>query len=189
VNLDPLDSRTHLARSWSHAIAGAHSAALSHLDLALDLNANDPWTIISAALGFAFATELERARELVAQASVFGMKFSRAAQGYVATARYLCGDYEGAIAAAEVAGDAIINLPAWAAASHVALGAEDRAARAMSLFMELARMDWPKGPPPSDREIIDWFMGCFPIRSEAVKAELRRRLTVAAEAREKMAAG
>jgi DNA-binding SARP family transcriptional activator len=189
VNLDPLDSRTHLARSWSHAIAGAHSAALSHLDLALDLNANDPWTIISAALGFAFAGELERARELVAQASVFGMKFSRAAQGYVATARYLCGDYEGAIAAAEVAGDAIINLPAWAAASHVALGAEDRAARSMSLFMELARMDWPKGPPPSEREIIDWFMGCFPIRSEAVKAELRRRLTVAAQAREKMAAG
>jgi hypothetical protein len=59
----------------------------------------------------------------------------------------------------------------------------------MSLFMELARLDWPKGPPPSDREIIDWFMGCFPIRSEAVKAELRRRLTVAAQAREKMAAG
>ena len=65
VNLDPLDSRTHLCRSWSHAIAGTHAAALSHLDLALDLNENDPWTIISAALGFAFAGEIERARDLV----------------------------------------------------------------------------------------------------------------------------
>ncbi|MFO1140806.1 MAG: BTAD domain-containing putative transcriptional regulator, partial [Amaricoccus sp.] len=31
VALDPLDSRTHLCRAWSHAIAGTHAAALSHL--------------------------------------------------------------------------------------------------------------------------------------------------------------
>jgi tetratricopeptide (TPR) repeat protein len=62
VTLDPLDSRAHLSRSWAHAMSGAHSAALSHLDLALDLNENDPWTIISAALGFAFAGEVDGAR-------------------------------------------------------------------------------------------------------------------------------
>jgi hypothetical protein len=39
------------------------------MDLALDLNENDPWTIISAALGFAFAGEDRQAPgALVAQA-------------------------------------------------------------------------------------------------------------------------
>lgn len=176
VNLDPLDSRTHLCRAWAHAIAGAHSAALSHLDLALDLNENDPWTIISAALGFAFAGEIEQARSLVAQARAFGMRYSRAAQGYVATTLYLCGEYEAAVDAAEVAGDAIINLPAWAAASLIALGERERAARLMATFLELARLDWVGAPAPRDEDVIDWFMGCFPIRSDEVRAGLRRRL-------------
>lgn len=187
VTLDPLDSRAHLSRSWAHAIAGAHSAALSHLDLALDLNENDPWTIISAALGFAFAGEIDRARELVVQTRSFGMRYSRAAQGYVATTLYLCGDYESAVTAAEVAGDAIINLPAWAAACHMARGDPDAAGRAMAIFLELARLDWVAHPRPDDETIIDWFMGCFPIRSDAVRAELRGRLAAAALSTKKAA--
>jgi DNA-binding SARP family transcriptional activator/TolB-like protein len=177
VNLDPLDSRTHLCRAWSHAIAGTHAAALSHLDLALDLNENDPWTIISAALGFAFAGEDERARDLVAQAAALGMRYSRAAQGYVATASYLVGDYPGAVAAAEVAGDAIINLPAWQAASLVQLGDLPGARHAIDRFLALATAAWTGGKPPADpARVIDWFMGCFPIRSERARDELRAAL-------------
>lgn len=182
VNLDPLDSRTHLCRAWSHAIAGTHAAALSHLDLALDLNENDPWTIISAGLGFAFAGEAPRARELVAQASALGMRYSRAAQGYVATASYLIGDYGTSAAAAEVAGDAIINLPAWQAASLMRLGDREGAARAMARFFSLAVASWTGAPMPSRAEIIDWFMACFPIRSEITRAELRESLQLAADA-------
>lgn len=176
VNLDPLDSRTHLCRAWSHAIAGAHSAALSHLDLALDLNENDPWTIISAALGFAFAGEIGRSRLLVAQAKAFGMRYSRVAQGYIATTLYLCGEYEAAVDAAEVAGDAIINLPAWAAASLIALGERERAAQSMRVFLELARLDWVGMPVAGEEDVLDWFLGCFPIRSDEVRTTLRRRL-------------
>ncbi len=182
VNLDPLDSRTHLCRAWSHAIAGTHAAALSHLDLALDLNENDPWTIISAGLGFAFAGEAARARELVEQASALGMRYSRAAQGYVATASYLIGDYAAAAAAAEVAGDAIINLPAWQAASLMRLGDTAGAAAAMGRFFELATKAWTGGSVPKRPEVIDWFMGCFPIRSEATRAELHEALERAAGA-------
>jgi DNA-binding SARP family transcriptional activator len=179
VALDPLDSRSHLCRSWSHAIAGAHSAALSHLDLALDLNENDPWTIISAALGFAFAGETERAHELVAQARAFGMRHSRAAQGYIATAAYLTGDYDTSIAAAEVAGDAIINLPAWQAASCLQLGDTGGAAGSMARFLALALPAWTGAPNPTDLDAIEWFMGCFPIRSDEVRTELRRDLLAA----------
>lgn len=176
VNLDPLDSRTHLCRAWAHSIAGAHGAALSHLDLALDLNENDPWTIISAGLGYAFAGELPRARKLVSQAQGFGMRHSRAAQGYVATASYLIGDYEASVSAAEVAGDAIINLPAWQAASLMHLRRPGEAALAIERFLTLARAAWIGEDGPEDGQILDWFMGCFPIRAEEVRADLRESL-------------
>jgi tetratricopeptide (TPR) repeat protein len=179
VNIDPLDSRTHLCRSWAHAMAGAHAAAVGHLDLALDLNANDPWTIISAALGLAFAGEAERARGMVDQARALGMRYSRAAQGYVATALYLTGDPAGASAAVEMAGDAIINLPAWQAASRVRLGDCEGAGQAMDRFLALALPAWIGPADPSPEQVIDWFMGCFPIRTDEVRDELRTSLLAA----------
>ena len=179
VNLDPLDSRTHLCRAWSHAIAGTHAAAVSHLELALDLNENDPWTIVSAAIGFAFAGETERARDLVAQARAFGMRYSRAAQGYIATASYLVGDHAGGAAAADVAGDAIINVPAWQAASLIHLGDREGAGRAIGRFLDLALPAWTGRKRPTPEDAIAWFMGCFPIRGEAVRDELRSSLATA----------
>ena len=104
------------------------------------------------------------------------MRYSRAAQGYVATASYLIGDYAAAVAAAEVAGDAIINLPAWQAASLVRLGDLPAAGRAMRRFLGLALPAWTSGREPTETDAIDWFMGCFPIRDEAVRSELRTGL-------------
>ena len=112
----------------------------------------------------------------MAQAGALGMRYSRAAQGYVATASYLIGDYAGAVAAAEVAGDAIINLPAWQAASLVRLG-ELRGRRAGDAALPragAAGLDQRAGARRDDA--IDWFMGCFPIRDEAVRSELRAGL-------------
>jgi DNA-binding SARP family transcriptional activator/TolB-like protein len=181
VRLDPLDSRTHLARAWAHAMAGSHSAALSHLDLALDLNENDPWTIISAGLGYAFADQIEQARGLIRQASAFGMRHSRAAQGYVAVASYLTGDFAASERAASVAGDAIINLPAWAAASQMHMGDAAGAARSMASFLDLSRRAWVGEPEPGELDILDWFMNAFPIRSESGRADLRGQLLAALE--------
>ena len=191
VNLDPLDSRTHLCRSWSHAIAGSHSAALSHLDLALDLNENDPWTIISAALGFAFAGEIERARDLVGQARAFGMRHSRAAQGYIATAAYLIGDYAGV-------GRRRRRSPATRsstcrpgrrrAASTSATARARRASMATFLDLALPRLD-RRAEPERRRTCIDWFMGCFPIRDDEVRAELRRTLDAALQERRRLGSG
>ena len=186
VSLDPLDSRTHLCRSWSHAIAGSHDAALSHLELALDLNENDPWTIISAALGFAFAGEIERARDLIGQARAFGMRHSRAAQGYTATAAYLTGDFRYSQEAAELAGDAITNLPAWQAASRIRLGDPEGAGRSMRQFFELARAAWVGAPRPSELEMIEWFMGCFPIRADETRADLRQDLLAALDEKRRL---
>jgi DNA-binding SARP family transcriptional activator/TolB-like protein len=176
VAIDPLDSRAHLCRYWSYAMSDQHGAALAHLALALDLNENDPWTIISAAVGFAFAGEIERARELVDQARAFGMRHSRAALGYIATTLYLCGDYEGSLAAAEVAGDSMTDLAAWAAASHMQLGDPERAARAMETFLRYTTAAWVGRERPTEAQAVEWFLTCFPIRNPAVRDELRARL-------------
>lgn len=185
VTVDPLDSRAHLCRYWSYAMSGQHGPALAHLELALDLNENDPWTIISAAVGFAFAGEIPRAVDLVDQARAFGMRHSRAAQGYIATALYLCGDYAGAEAAAEVAGDAMIDQPGWAAAGYIRLGKRDEAAQAMDMFLASTFENWFGDPPATEAKAIDWFVESFPIRLPEVAADLRAALVEAAAERKK----
>ncbi len=180
--IDPLDSRAHLCRYWSYAMLGKHAAGVSHLSLALDLNENDPWTIISAAAGFAFAGERERAADLVEQARAFGMRHSRAAHGYIATALHLCGEHAACVEAVEVAGDSMIDLPAWAAASLIDLGDEEGAGEAMESFLSLAASNWVGKEPPTERAAIDWFIDVFPIRSPDMAASLRGKLERAAAA-------
>jgi DNA-binding SARP family transcriptional activator len=181
VAIDPLDCRAHLCRYWSHAMSDQHAAGLAHLALALDLNENDPWTIISAAVGFAFAGEIGRATQLVNEAREFGMRHSRAAQGYIATALYLCRDYQGSVAAAEIAGDVMIDQPAWAAACLMRLGDRSAAADAMELFFRLSAENWAGEGSPTEMMAIDWFVGSFPIRQPSVANELREALLAAAE--------
>lgn len=180
--IDPLDSRAHLCRYWSYAMLGKHAAGVSHLSLALDLNENDPWTIISAAAGFGFAGERERAADLVEQARAFGMRHSRAAHGYIATALHLCGEHAACVEAVEVAGDSMIDLPAWAAASLIDLGDEEAAGEAMDSFLGLALSNWVGDEPPSAAAAIDWFIDVFPLRSAEMAASLRGKLERAAAA-------
>ena len=44
VQLDPVDSRAHLCCGWSHVMAFREAEAASHMELACELNDNDPWT-------------------------------------------------------------------------------------------------------------------------------------------------
>ncbi|MEN3378168.1 MAG: hypothetical protein V7604_3523, partial [Hyphomicrobiales bacterium] len=55
IQLDPLDSRTHLALAWSFAMSGRFDLAELEFELAMDLNEHDPWTLISAAQGLSFS--------------------------------------------------------------------------------------------------------------------------------------
>ena len=176
VQLDPLDSRVHLSRSWSHIMSWAYAPALSHPDMALNLNENDPWTIISSGLLYAFADQVGRAEDLIAQADTFGMRHSRAAQGYIATARYLLGDFEGALAASEVAGDAIANLLGWQAASRIELDDPVGAAAAAERFFRYCAKNWCAGSRHGPQDYVDWFTHCFPIRSNAKRNDLRTAL-------------
>ena len=68
VQLDPVDSRAQLCLGWSQAMLMQYSDASGHIDLACELNGNDPWTLLSAASCQGFCGNFERGTELVAEA-------------------------------------------------------------------------------------------------------------------------
>ena len=55
TRLDTMDSRAQLCLGWANAMSGRYEQAALHHRLAHELNGNDPWTLVSSALGFAFA--------------------------------------------------------------------------------------------------------------------------------------
>ncbi len=68
VELDPVDSRAHLCLGWSYAFAFQYDAAVLHMTLAQELNANDPGTLTSTAGFWAFCGETEKAYALAHEA-------------------------------------------------------------------------------------------------------------------------
>src|SRR5260370_2572724 len=62
VQLDPVDSRAHLCCGWSYCIALRENEAPPHMELACELNDNDPWTLLSCAQYSAFCGAIEQAR-------------------------------------------------------------------------------------------------------------------------------
>ena len=113
------------------------------------------------------AARLERARDLVAQAGALGMRYSRAAQGYVATA---------------LLPDRRLRRRRWrrprsrAMRSSTCRPGRRRAWCSSATCRPRGRRcagssGWrcrpgPAGGQPTEADAIDWFMGCFPIRYE-----------------------
>src|SRR3979411_2109162 len=62
VQIDPVDSRAHLCCGWSYVMAFREAEAAPHMDLACELNDNDPWTLLSCAHYCAFCGSIEQAR-------------------------------------------------------------------------------------------------------------------------------
>jgi DNA-binding SARP family transcriptional activator/TolB-like protein len=163
VRLDPLDTRAHLCLGWSCGMAGQYGEALVHMDLASELNPNDPWTLISAALFHAFGGEALRAKELANRALDMTLSPTRTHFAYDVTIKFLGGDYEGTLRAADYAADIIKTLPAWRAAALFRLGRQDEAEAVAARFLEGVRRSWIGQLPPSDENIVRWLLHLYPI--------------------------
>ncbi len=85
------------ALAWSHAMAKQYEQAQIHLQLAYELNENDPWTLMSSAMCFALCGETERARELADHALKLPLAPSPLQWAYHAAIRFMAGDYEGCV--------------------------------------------------------------------------------------------
>ncbi len=103
--LDPIDSRSQLSLAWSYAMSNQHEQAVIHLRLALELNENDSWTLMSSAMCSAFCGATERALELAEYALRLPLIPSPLQWAYHVAIRFIRGDYSGCVEAARLAGE------------------------------------------------------------------------------------
>lgn len=176
VALDPLDSRAELCLCWALTMSRQYATAEVHLELACELNTNDAWTLISAAMFHAFHGNPERARDLAEQAMEATPSPTPSHWVYEVSIRYLRGDYEGTLAASDRARDTLPNVAAWRAAAMAQLGRRDEAARELQRFYASARANWIGDEIPSDELIGRWLLQVYPISRPETWRRLRDAL-------------
>jgi DNA-binding SARP family transcriptional activator len=176
VELDPVDSRAHLCCGWSHTFALREAEAAPHMDLACELNDNDPWTLLSSAHFCAFCGSIELAQLRSSQSLALSLAPSRLEWGYHCINRFLCGDYAGAIEASDRAYNVIQTLPAWRAAALFELGQVEAAREEAQRFLNGIRSFWVGSDPPTDEAITHWLLQAHPINIKARWETLRRGL-------------
>ncbi|AZO00710.1 hypothetical protein EJ066_28390 [Mesorhizobium sp. M9A.F.Ca.ET.002.03.1.2] len=164
VELDPLDARNHMVVAWSTAMVQRFEQAELHFELAAELNPSDPKVIVSAALGLAFMGRMDLATKLTAHALELTPLFPDYQWSHLATTRFLAGDYLGTIEAAERSQNVIIDTPGWKAAALGKLGRLEEREAALKELLRAAEAAWAGPANPSRRDIIQWFLGAFPIR-------------------------
>ena len=142
VELDPVDSRAHLCCGWSYMFALREAEAAPHMQLACELNDNDPWTLLSSAHYCAFCGSIEQAQLRASQSLALSLAPSRLEWGYHCIIRCLCGDYAGAIEACDRAYNVIQTLPAWRAAALFELGQPELAREEAQRFLNGIRSFW-----------------------------------------------
>ena len=176
VELDPVDSRAHLCCGWSYTFALREAEAAPHMDLACELNDNDPWTLLSSAHYCAFCGSIEQAQLRASQSLALSLAPSRLEWGYHCIIRCLCGDYAGAIEACDRAHNVIQTLPAWRAAALYELGQPELAREEAQRFLNGIRSFWVGSDPPTDAAITRWLLQAHPINIRARWETLRRSL-------------
>lgn len=176
--LDPLDAKAHLSLSWSHALLGQFNEAEASFRDALQLNGNDPWVLTSATHGLAFCGAAD-VGPLTTRIRGLGIALAPEHVSYLAGIHYLTGDYAAAVAAASQVEHGYHGLRAWSVASKVETGdMEGARSEADRLFNSLVR-NWRSNRAATRAVAGDWLSELFPIRDQAVRKRLRRRLAEA----------
>jgi DNA-binding SARP family transcriptional activator/TolB-like protein len=173
VQLDPVDSRAHLCYGWSNVMALRDSEAAPHMELACELNDNDPWTLLSCALYCAFCGSIEQAQRRAQQSLALSLAPSHLEWAYHVLIRFLCGDYAGALDAGDRAAGAIRIMPAWRAAVLFHLGQPAMAREEARRFLNGIRSFWVGSSAPTEETVARWVLQAYPIRVSARWEALR----------------
>jgi transcriptional regulator with XRE-family HTH domain len=176
VQLDPADSRAHLCCGWSYAMALREAEAAPHMELACELNDNDPWILLSCAHYCAFCGSIEQARLRAEQSLALSPVPSHLEWAYHAIIRFLCGDYAGALDAFSRAQSVVKTLPAWRAAALFELGQLVPAREEAQRFLNGIRLFWVGSSAPTDETVVRWVLQAHPIGVRARWEGLRHGL-------------
>ena len=179
VSIDPLDSRAQLHLGWAAAMSGSFGQSEIAFSLAHGNNENDPWTLVSAAIGLAFCDRTDAADRMIAAGRKLDLEPTPAYWSYVAAVRFLAGDYEGCVATSEKAEEITADVPAWHAAALSHLGRDYAAEATLDRFIARAGDLWHADEPPSEAAFATWVLSSFPIRNPARWRALRDGLSAA----------
>ena len=163
VQLDPVDSRAHLCCGWSYVMALREAEAAPHMELACELNDNDPWTLLSSAHYEAFCGSIEQARLRAEQSLALSPAPPYLGWAYHSTIRFLCGDYAGALEACDRAPGATHLVPAWRAAALFHLGEPIMAREEAQRFVNGIRSFWVGSSAPTNEAVTCWALQAHPI--------------------------
>jgi tetratricopeptide (TPR) repeat protein len=160
VQLDPSDTGAQRCLAWAHAMAKQYAQAETHIELACELNPNDSWTLISAALLLVFCGRPERGMALAGPAlDVAVAPPTRSHWAYQFDIQFLTGDYEGALSTSERAQDVLeFTRSAWRVAALANLGHAGQAAEEADRFLAGIRANWFGAAPATDAAIVRWLL-------------------------------
>jgi TolB-like protein len=164
TRLDPVDSRGQLCLGWAYALSGNFELGAVHHSLAQELNDNDPWTLLSSGLGFAFGGDIERAQNLAQHAMQLTLNPSAIHWRYQAIIRFMDNDYEGCVAAAQSAERMVPNALGWKAAALQHLGRHGEAKKEVANFFQIVAERWFGNDQVEPTTMARWFLHAFPIR-------------------------
>jgi TolB-like protein len=179
VELDAADIHAHRCLAWAHAMMLQFGQAELHIQIACDLNPNDSWTAISAALLLAFCGDSKHALELSQSALDMTLSPSRTYWAYEADIQFLCGNYAASVEAADQAQDVLWGGAAWRTAALAHLGRLTEARTEGARFLSRVRDNWFGKEPPTDATIVRWLLHLYPIRNRADWERLRDGLSIA----------
>lgn len=174
LQIDPLETRSQRVMAWTYLMHGEYGLSEIHFNHALEMNACNPFTMISSAQGLAFCGKTKRAIDLAETVQEFQPVLPGFLQGYLVGINFLHGRLEEAIDAAENAGDSIANLAGWKASALWHSGQYNEAREtAQKMAIDLS-VDWSGDGPMTKAALADWFIDSFPINN----SETRDRLDI-----------
>ncbi len=178
TTVDPMDSRAQLALGWACAMSRQFDRAELAYELAFQHNENDPWTIVSSSVGFAFCDQIDRALALLDYLSDLTLELEPVHWSYIAATRFLAGDDAGCIEMSERAVEISCDVPAWHSAALAHSGETEKATEVAARFRQITTDNWAGAAPPTDQDMTTWILSCFPIRNRASWVRLRDGLAL-----------
>jgi DNA-binding SARP family transcriptional activator len=171
VQLDALDSRAQLSLAWTYQLLGRVDESTLHAGLAVDLNDNDPWTLMASGQIFAYCGAYERATTLAA-ASLGMMPMPKPPQvAYSGAIKFLCSDYTGCIDASREDLGMSPAFMIWGCAAKAHVGRLNEAKAEFERALERIATDWHGQQPPTRDSMARWLLHAFPI---AIRADWDR---------------
>lgn len=166
VQLDPLDAKAQRVLGYSELMNRQFEQAHFHLTRAIELNAADPLTLVSAGLGLMFCGDKKGAISAVVSATKIRNDLPPFLMGYMVTLFVLAGRNKDAAISADIAPEGIPNIRGWQAIALWRLGEKTKAADAAAALARLMTELWQGDTPLDTSSLCHWFLHAFPVHDK-----------------------